>query len=753
MIFPDIVSAQKFLKTLCQTLDIADPSVVFQTFDETGQQRKGLSGWCDGTLAQHLSMLLERNAAGAGVFVTINPGGRSTNHITGIRACYADADGPLARDVPLPPSMTVQTSPAAYALHHYWLLKPGEDKSRWKGIQEKIAKYLGADAAMNKLAGVMRLPGFFWRKAEPAFRVRLIACEPTRIYTLDQLEQAFSLNGEAKSSEKEKPSASPDASPSQDAAKAARTANLLRGWFAERKIAFTEKINKKGETVFNLDCPLNPEHKGKAQITAMENGFVWAKCFHTSCGGNSATHNRFREFSREIGGWRSAGSFEIGDHAEMAEQLLNDLQHGNVEVRAWGNVLYRYESNVWKAIGDQEIVKTVNGYSGWSAYKGRVKIKASDPRAVTDLATRMVPEPGFEHQAAGVAFINAFVTVDDDGTIHTHKHRPEHFTTFRLPFLYGMAPDPFFLQNLHEWFEGEPDIEERIALLQEFAGASLLGIAPRFEQALVMLGGGGNAKSVFTRMLVKLFPPESVCHITPQEFGQPYFRAMLFRKRLNVVFELPEKELLDSTSLKAIVSSERLTARQVRERPIEFRPRAGHLFLANELPSVADATHGFWRRMLLLDWKRTFAQDKAYEDKLQSCVPSLASWAIEGAARLLAANAYTKPSSMGDRIDVWKRDSNPVATWLHEHTERLPAPVLGIGDLEDIYRAYQLWALDHGHMKMSVTTFKRRLEAMKVPFINGTDTAVRKCYYAVRLLDPPAFFASDLHPATKPTIN
>ena len=744
-----MLSAQRFLSVIAQSADPND--LLFQTFDDQAARKIPiLSRVFRGSLTAHLNALLTFNSAEAGVFLQINRGGaRGAGHVTNFRACFADLDTPAAREAPIPPSMTVQTSGNAYARHFYWLLKQphpvsgpkSPEAQRWVALQKRIAIYLGGDEGMARLDRVMRIPGFWHRKQNPPFLARIIEAHPNRIYTMEQLEAVFPmLPANATTVDKSpdfilRPLAGREAPPEQRIA----VTQQVRDWLTARHITFREKRTDSGETRFLIDCPVDKTHKD-AQIVIKKNGYPFASCFHASCGHNTA--DRFREFSQIIGGWVSAGRFEIGDHVEMSRRLLTDLRLDSPDrIRAHGNLLRRYEQGVWRVVSETETSRVIASYSGWRVgTKGRMKIESKDTPAVTQQAVRLSRDEEFDTARSGVAFENGFVSVDDEAKIRLDPHQPDHFATFKLPFAYQpkTVSLPFY-EYLASCFKGDDDAAEKIALLQEFTGACLVGVAPLFQRALLLTGGGSNGKSLFLSLLVRLFPSEAVAQIAPQDLAHPYFRANLLGTRLNAVFEIPERELLDVSGLKALITGDPVTARNVRERPFTFRPRAGHIFLANDLPAVADHSYGFWRRMLVVPWNRSFALNTTFERQMQHELPALAVWALQGAARLLRQGGYTIPASSQGAVADWRSDSNPVQGWLDACIRDIDAtPAQAQLPLTSAYASYRFWSKANGFNTISSRTFVRRLRALGVA--SRLDTATNRWYVAVSLpstLIPP----------------
>lgn len=154
-----------------------------------------------GTLDQVWDRLVEANAQGSGIFLTINESdGRSflDASIVELRACFIDDDGsdpPVTfeslKALGLAPAMTVQ---ARRGQHNYWLLSlaEGEDLSDFTPLQKALAKKFGTDKAVSNLGRVMRVPGFFHQKKEP-YLVTIVQIDPEGVYTIGQVVDAFKI--------------------------------------------------------------------------------------------------------------------------------------------------------------------------------------------------------------------------------------------------------------------------------------------------------------------------------------------------------------------------------------------------------------------------------------------------------------------------------------------------------------------------------------------------------------------------------
>lgn len=186
---PDLLQARRFLAVLA-----GQEPVTFQTFSDREELKVKRPGKKDydpnakvghGTLERNedAAPLEHLNARGAGVYVMVNEGngkGRTAKNVTRVRALFIDTDGaPFPAHLPLKSHLIVQSSPGNW--HLYWLVT-GLELSGFGTLQQALAEHYGTDPSVKDLPRVMRLPGFYHRKAEPVM-VQLLEAHHHAPYT------------------------------------------------------------------------------------------------------------------------------------------------------------------------------------------------------------------------------------------------------------------------------------------------------------------------------------------------------------------------------------------------------------------------------------------------------------------------------------------------------------------------------------------------------------------------------------------
>lgn len=421
-----------------------------------------------------------------------------------------------------------------------------------------------------------------------------------------------------------------------------------------------------------------------------------------------------------------------GDQKELADAALTEILDGrpaDYAVYDAGNVhVYDPETGVYDVCEDYEVRNRVASFAGSEidpAYRSGkkesacIKVNAATTSGAYSILCDSLRasgkgRPTFDTAAKGLCFGNGFVTVER-GEIKIGEHSPDNMARHRYGFDYvpGRAPVAFlaFLDSLFRDCS-EAERRDRIALIQEYIGVSLIGQATRYNRALVVYATGGNGKSELMHIIRGVFPEGSTSSLPPHEWSHNFRRMMLEGKLINLVDEMPSDELASGESFKTIITGGTVVSERKNRDPVEFRPIAGHVFNANQPIRSGDHSDGFWRRPLVLPLTRVFENadyksddlergigDRVLRESIETIVP----WALEGAARVQRRGVYTEPASSAAYVREWREGSDQVLAYLAEYpiTARLSAST--------VYRQYVEWAKERGNRTVNATNFGERL--------------------------------------------
>lgn len=145
-------------------------------------------------LPKYMNLLKYKNEHHHGVHVCVNAGHRDTE-VEKVYAQFFEMDtisfeeqAKIIKKLEIKPSMIVKTRKS---LHVYFLIKEGKT-SRFREIQERLAITFNGDTQKRNLSTCMRVPGFYHNKKDPIM-VRLLHCDPSLIYTQDEVIKKLAL--------------------------------------------------------------------------------------------------------------------------------------------------------------------------------------------------------------------------------------------------------------------------------------------------------------------------------------------------------------------------------------------------------------------------------------------------------------------------------------------------------------------------------------------------------------------------------
>jgi putative DNA primase/helicase len=133
------------------------------------------------------------------------------------------------------------------------------------------------------------------------------------------------------------------------------------------------------------------------------------------------------------------------------------------------------------------------------------------------------------------------------------------------------------------------------------------------EICLLLLGPGGNGKSIFLTIVKLLLGEKNVSSHSIQKLCYDKFTTIQIKdKYANICADLPHKELLNTGVFKALVSGDPVEGytKHVQE-TTTLEPFCKYIFSANHTPPVAseEDCHAWYRRFVFVDFKRIFTPE------------------------------------------------------------------------------------------------------------------------------------------------
>lgn len=208
-----------------------------------------------------------------------------------------------------------------------------------------------------------------------------------------------------------------------------------------------------------------------------------------------------------------------------------------------------------------------------------------------------------------------------------------------------------------------------------FLGATFVDRSKvKIEHIVILLGKGANGKSVVQQCVCGVLGEE---YVSTMEVGRLCSRgidgdmavAEINGKRLNYCTEMEETDFYrKSARLKAIVSGENVTARQLYGNPFKALNIPLLMANANKLPFFNKKDEAMLRRVYVIPFNVTIPedeQDKSLGDRLAEEYPAILNWILEGRRKFID-NGYRLPTdtSLQKYVEKEKEEYNNVLKFM-----------------------------------------------------------------------------------------
>lgn len=234
---------------------------------------------------------------------------------------------------------------------------------------------------------------------------------------------------------------------------------------------------------------------------------------------------------------------------------------------------------------------------------------------------------------------NLFNAANGTVELRTGKLR-DHDREDLLTKLSPVAFDPVATCPRFERFLGEifAANEELIGFMRRLAGYALTGATT--EQVLAFFHGlGANGKSVLMRVLqhvlgdYAMIADFSTFLVSSNDGGPRNDIARLRGARMVSAIEADAGRRLSESMIKQLTGTDAIAARLLYRESFEFVPTFKIILVANHRPVIKGTDHAMWRRLRLVPFDVTFAEDKRdphLVERLLEESPGVLAWCVRG---------------------------------------------------------------------------------------------------------------------------
>jgi putative DNA primase/helicase len=249
---------------------------------------------------------------------------------------------------------------------------------------------------------------------------------------------------------------------------------------------------------------------------------------------------------------------------------------------------------------------------------------------------------------------------------------------------------------------------------QELCGYSLLQENP--EQIMAILfGTGKNGKSVTIGALARTWGDYAVnmaaeSLMVKRGEGPRSDLARLKGARLVTASEGENNAYLAESVVKQITGDDVITVRRLYENEIEFKPGAKVFLATNHEPRIRGTDEGIWRRLWLLPFVVTIAEerrDPAILEKLEAEGSGILNWCLAGLRRYYANGCrLNPPAKVLAATARFRNESDVLGRFLAQEMRVEP---MGTIERSALYTIYTKWCADEGEHPVSNRTVVKYL--------------------------------------------
>lgn len=304
----------------------------------------------------------------------------------------------------------------------------------------------------------------------------------------------------------------------------------------------------------------------------------------------------------------------------------------------------------------------------------------------------------------------------NEGGYNLRPHSQEDLLTYILDFNYDEdARAPIWERHLNKVL---PGCSEQMVLAEHFSYAFIPTSKLKLEKVLVLLGDGGNGKSVVHDVMSKLFGSYNITHNSLENLcrSDGYYRSKLDQFLLNYCSELSAR--MNIANFKKLASGEDIDARDPYGQVRMISDYAKLIFNTNHLPTNIEQNTAFFRRLNVLEFNVTIPeteQDRDLANKIALCeLPGVLNWVLAGLARLLSNKKFTTCDSSIKHIEQYKTEANTIQLFINEEgyikDEEVKRPI------ENLFTSYVSYCKLNRYPILAKNIFSRRLKKLGFDF-------------------------------------
>lgn len=394
--------------------------------------------------------------------------------------------------------------------------------------------------------------------------------------------------------------------------------------------------------------------------------------------------------------------YKLVDTAPTESIIVDELisKHNVIYVPQVG--FYEWNSRVWSRLDDNQIKNYAD-----QLYGKRFSTAQRVAAVCNLLKARAVTDTTFDRNPV-LTFQNGTLEIE---TGNFRGFSPDDYCSIIMDYDYDPAATCSTWENFIEDVTDYNPV--RAEILQFIAGYVLMNDC-RYQKIFLLVGNGGNGKSVYLEIIQKLFGDKNVTHVEPTGLPREFERIRMKDSLLNIGSDINSDfsrgeirewllKIADGTSVQACYKG--MTH-------VDFIPRCKLVYACNAMPT-AEIINGLNRRMQFVDFPCQYVENPDPDnpkqkqrdinilDKLTAELPGIFNWAYSGYRLLNTVGYFTDAPEQHQLMQQFEQTSNPVVVFCEDNAHRF----YGTIQRKEVYDWYKWWCEDTGHKPLSREKF------------------------------------------------
>lgn len=385
------------------------------------------------------------------------------------------------------------------------------------------------------------------------------------------------------------------------------------------------------------------------------------------------------------------------DAAYIARRILERFQFCHVAGGFW-----QYIETTWQEVENSDVEAIIQEYLEEDLEIRHSKKKIKEVAYYIDINSRKQSQEFAKQLQIQEIVLKPYVYMSDGKwnflTEEIEDYAPEDYVikTLDISARATYRTPKTFLKFLNEIFDGKPNPEEYIRLIQQWSGYMLYPAYPKaFEKLLVLEGAGGNGKGTLINCWCDILGGGNYSAMGIDDMNDKFMRGNLVGKYANFVTDTDDRPDITKSIVKTLTGGDHITVDRKYKNPINIKPFCKLTIATNDTPSIGDGGNWLQRRLMYIKMDNVFAGlnksgSMDLEKGLRQDREGIFWWAMEG-LKDMYKNGFVLPNQMKEDVMSLINTNDSARLWLHaQEQERIVGlETLAARSMKDAYMDFR----------------------------------------------------------------